>query len=183
MRVLYLKAESRAARIEALTEAGMWQTYDEPVYEAVETGEVEEWVRYWHDGEPYTESRSSVRELLHDAMEALPVIELSDEEALAYLIDKGVVTKEVTSEPVVKQTQTGTRQVSVFKSIHPGDALVDIGTYTKGNGVFTEINGEKVEQQVAIEGYHANLMIHGDVPEVLEKISIPRPNNPKNVFA
>jgi hypothetical protein len=73
--------------------------------------------------------------------------------------------------------------VAMFKSAHPGDALVDIGTIYTGTGQFIEIDGMQVEQQVAIEGYHANLMLHGEVPEVLEAISIPRPGNPRNVFA
>jgi len=70
-----------------------------------------------------------------------------------------------------------------FKGQHPGDALVDIGTIHTGTGQYVEIDGMQVEQQEPIEGYHANLMIHGDVPEVLEAISIPTPGNQRNVFA
>jgi hypothetical protein len=69
-----------------------------------------------------------------------------------------------------------------FKPSHPGDALVDIGTIYTGTGQYIEVEGMQVEQQVAIEGYHANLMLHGDVPEALETMSI-KPKHAKEVFA
>jgi len=93
--------------------------------------------------------------------------------------DRAALIEALTEAGMWQTDEDGAR----FQGQHPGDALVDIGTYTKGNGQFTEIDGLQVEQQVAIEGYHANLMIHGEVPEVLEKIRIPKPNNPRNVFA
>lgn len=42
---------------------------------------------------------------------------------------------------------------------------------------------ETVEQQEPVEGYHANLLLHGEVPEAIEGIKIAAPSTPRRVFA
>lgn len=69
-----------------------------------------------------------------------------------------------------------------FHGPNPADALVDIGTIYQGTGQFVEVEGVQVEQQETIPGYHANIMLHGEIPKDIEDISIV-PEKPRFVFA
>ena len=54
---------------------------------------------------------------------------------------------------------------SRFKQATMGDALDEIGTIQNATG------------------YHANLLLHGELPEVISLLTIPTPANPVRVWA
>ena len=66
-----------------------------------------------------------------------------------------------------------------FCGPHPGDALHVIGAmYTQPP---VDAEGVPLTPPELIPGYHANLMLHGDVPEAVEAIRIV-PGNPRVIF-
>lgn len=96
-----------------------------------------------------------------------------------------VAARDVMDDAIDAADEIGGKAVKrvSFKPAHPGDALDEIGTIYRGTGKFSEIDGEQVEQQEAVEGYHANLLLHGGVPDALKAIQITTPATPRRVFA
>lgn len=68
-----------------------------------------------------------------------------------------------------------------FHGPHPGDALHVIGAMYTQPPVDEEGNPETPPE--ALPGFHANLMLHGEIPAAIEAIRISKPENPRFVFA
>ena len=68
-----------------------------------------------------------------------------------------------------------------FKGLTPGDALDEIGAIYSPTGNTITVDGEQVPEMALVPGYHANLLVCGEVPDLA--IAIPRPANPRRVFA
>lgn len=70
-----------------------------------------------------------------------------------------------------------------FKQATMGDALDEIGTVQKPTGNTLTVDGMEVPEMTPVPGYHANLLLHGELPEVLSLLTIPTPANPVRVWA
>jgi hypothetical protein len=70
-----------------------------------------------------------------------------------------------------------------FVGQSPGDALDVIGPVYVAGASVKNGDGDTVEAQQLVPGYHANLLLMGDVPTALAEITIPAPVNPVRVFA
>lgn len=68
-----------------------------------------------------------------------------------------------------------------FNTGNPGDALVVIGTLYTQPPVDEE--GNFITPPEALPGFHANLMLHGEIPASIEAIEIDKPAFPRFIFA
>lgn len=69
-----------------------------------------------------------------------------------------------------------------FKPITQGDAFDEIGLIYAPTGNTIETAMGPQPERAPIPGWHANMLLHGEVPEALEAISIPEPANPRRIF-
>lgn len=63
-----------------------------------------------------------------------------------------------------------------------GDTLDMIGIIYKETGETITVDGMTFPKTEPIPGYHANLILYGDIPSELESILISKPNNPVRVW-
>lgn len=64
-----------------------------------------------------------------------------------------------------------------------GDALDEIGTISRPTGATVMVDGIETQVMEPIPGYHANLLLHGDLPAAFAAIVIQAPANPVRVWA
>lgn len=68
-----------------------------------------------------------------------------------------------------------------FDYVFDGIALDIIGTITKETGnVLTDVDGNEYNEVVAIDGFHANLLVEDDFSSALEVVA---PTTPYRIFA
>jgi len=81
-----------------------------------------------------------------------------------------------------KVDQEDNEYIEYFSSTHSLDVIGTI--YKETDNILTTKEGVEYNEMVAIDGYHANLDLHGEAfPESLESFVINKPNNPVRSFA
>lgn len=95
------------------------------------------------------------------------------------VVDAGWTYEEVTDPENVEVTET---VVNYYTATHSLDVIGTI--YVETGNMLTDDNGGEYPEMAPIEGWHANLLLHGEeLPAALEPFVIEAPSRPHRKFA